>query len=63
MLEGVQTYGIPAGGGAVFETTFARGASGEGMYAFVTHAFADAAKGAVGVIRVGAPTHVATMGH
>jgi nitrite reductase (NO-forming) len=55
MLEGVQTWGIPAGGGAVFETTFAKGKSGEGMYAFVTHAFADAEKGAVGIIKVGNP--------
>jgi nitrite reductase (NO-forming) len=62
-LESVQTYGIPAGGGAVFETTFAKGASGEGMYAFVTHAFADAAKGAVGVIQVGAPKYAASMSH
>lgn len=54
-LEGVQTYGIPAGGGAVFETVFAKDGSGEGVYAFVTHAFADAAKGAVGLIRVGTP--------
>ncbi len=62
-LAGVQTYGIPAGGGAVFETTFAQDASGEGMYAFVTHAFADAAKGAVGVIQVGAPQRVTAMAH
>ena len=61
-LSGVQTYGVPAGGGAVFETVFAKDASGEGVYAFVTHAFADAAKGAVGLIRVGAP-QVAAMAH
>jgi nitrite reductase (NO-forming) len=53
VLEGVQTWGIPAGGGAVFETRFEKGKSGEGMYAFVTHAFADAEKGAVGIIKVG----------
>lgn len=41
-IEGVQTWSIPAGGGAVFETTFEAGASGEGLYPFVTHAFADA---------------------
>lgn len=52
-LESVQTYPVPAGGGAVFETTFEEGASGAGTYAFVTHAFADAEKGAVGLIRVG----------
>ncbi|HEX2718432.1 MAG TPA: multicopper oxidase domain-containing protein [Gemmatimonadaceae bacterium] len=61
-LEKVQTQSIPAGGGAVFETVFEDGASGEGVYPFVTHSFADAEKGAVGVIRVGAPK-VATMAH
>jgi nitrite reductase (NO-forming) len=49
VLNGVQTWPIPAGGGAVFETTFA----GPGTYAFVTHSFADAEKGAVGLIRAG----------
>ena len=62
-LSGVQTYGVPAGGGAVFETRFEKDASGEGVYAFVTHAFADAAKGAVGLIRVGAPELAAGMTH
>jgi len=52
-LRSVQTLSVPAGGGAVFETSFERGLSGEGMYAFVTHAFADASKGAVGMIQVG----------
>lgn len=59
-LESVQTVTVPAGGGAVFETTFQRGLSGEGVYAFVTHAFADASKGAVGLIQVGHP-QLATM--
>lgn len=63
MLTGVQTFTVPAGGGAVFETVFDREASGEGLYAFVTHSFADAEKGAVGIIRVGAPTQFATMNH
>lgn len=62
-LAHVQTWSIPAGGGAVFETVFARDASGEGTYAFVTHAFADAAKGAVGLIQVGAPQQMAGVGH
>jgi nitrite reductase (NO-forming) len=62
-LENVQTYGIPAGGGAVFETVFAPDGSGEGLYPFVTHAFADAEKGAVGLIQVGAPKQFATMSH
>ena len=59
-LRGIQTLNVPAGGGAVFETSFERGLSGEGMYAFVTHAFADASKGAVGLIQVGHP-QVASM--
>ena len=62
-MSGVQTWAVPAGGGAVFETTFAKDASGEGTYAFVTHAFADAAKGAVGLIQVGNPQQIAGMGH
>jgi nitrite reductase (NO-forming) len=62
-LQDVQTYEVPAGGGAVFETVFARDASGEGLYAFVTHSFADAEKGAVGMIRVGTPKQFATMVH
>jgi len=52
-LEDVQTYHVPAGGGVVFETVFAKNASGEGLYPFVTHSFADAEKGAVGMIQVG----------
>jgi nitrite reductase (NO-forming) len=62
-LTGVQTYTIPAGGGAVFETVFEQDASGEGLYPFVTHSFADAEKGAVGLIRVGAPKLYAHMDH
>lgn len=63
VLTGVQTYGVPAGGGAVFEAVFEEGASGAGAYAFVTHAFADADKGAVGLIRVGEVEFAAGMGH
>jgi nitrite reductase (NO-forming) len=62
-LTGVQTYIVPAGGGAVFETVFDKNASGEGLYAFVTHSFADAEKGAVGLIQVGTPKQFATMVH
>jgi len=62
-LDGVQTYPVPAGGGAVFETTFKANESGEGIYAFVTHSFADAEKGAVGMIQVGTPRQFATMNH
>jgi nitrite reductase (NO-forming) len=63
VLERVQTASIPAGGGAVFETVFENGASGEGLYPFVTHAFADAEKGAVGIIQVGNPTRFKHMSH
>jgi nitrite reductase (NO-forming) len=62
-LEKVQTYTVPAGGGAVFETVFEKGASDEGIYPFVTHSFADAEKGAVGLIKVGTPKQFATMSH
>ena len=63
VLEGVQTYGIPAGGGAVFEAEFTADASGEGLYPFVTHSFADAERGAVGIIQVGVPKVYAHMNH
>lgn len=62
-LHSVQTVTVPAGGGAVFETTFERGLSGEGVYAFVTHAFADASKGAVGLIQVGHPQLASMPAH
>jgi nitrite reductase (NO-forming) len=62
-LRSVQTWTVPAGGGAVFETVFQAGASGEGVYAFVSHAFADAAKGAVGLIRVGDPAGATHVSH
>jgi nitrite reductase (NO-forming) len=60
VIEGVQTYTVPTGGGAVFELEFARGYAETGNYAFVTHAFADASKGAVGVIQVGRPATMAS---
>ena len=61
VLEGVQTYTVPVGGGAVFETVFESGASGEGLYPFVTHTFTDAEKGAVGLVQVSRPaTEVTT---
>jgi nitrite reductase (NO-forming) len=62
-LEHVQTYEVPAGGGAVFEAVFDKDGSGEGVYPFVTHAFADASKGAVGMIQVGQPKLLAAMSH
>jgi nitrite reductase (NO-forming) len=58
VLRGLQTQQIPPGGGAVYETRFVE----EGRYAFVTHAFADASIGAVGLIKVGQPRGVA-MSH
>jgi nitrite reductase (NO-forming) len=63
VIETVQTWTVPVGGGAVFETEFKAGQSGEGVYAFVTHAFADASKGAVGLIQVGQPRVAAGMSH
>ena len=58
-IDDVQTYTVPTGGGAVMELEFKKGYSGTGTYAFVTHAFADASKGAVGLIRVGKPATMA----
>jgi nitrite reductase (NO-forming) len=46
-LTGVQTVGVPVGGGAVFEIRLAE----PGDYSLVSHAFADATKGAMGVLR------------
>jgi len=48
---GVQTVNIPVGGGSVFQMRLRE----PGDYPFVTHAFADATKGAVGVLRALAP--------
>ena len=44
-LAGVQTVAVPVGGGSIFEIRLKQ----PGTYPFVTHAFADATKGAVGV--------------
>jgi nitrite reductase (NO-forming) len=44
---GVQTVNVPVGGGSIFEIRLRE----PGDYPFVTHAFADATKGAVGVLR------------
>jgi len=46
-LEGVQTVTVPVGGGAIFEAHLVEA----GTYPFVSHAFADATKGAVGMFR------------
>ncbi len=62
-LEGVQTYPAPTGGGVVFEAVFSKDGSRESLYPFVTHSFADAEKGAGGLIQVGTPKKFATMSH
>jgi len=46
-FDGMQTWNVPVGGGAIFELRLAE----PGVYPFVTHAFADATKGAVGMFR------------
>ena len=48
-VQGIQTVEVPVGGGAVFEVR----PDEAGDYLFVSHAFAQANKGAVGVLRVG----------
>jgi nitrite reductase (NO-forming) len=50
-LIGVQTVDVPVGGGTIFEVRLRE----PGDYPFVTHAFADATKGAVGILRALAP--------
>ena len=55
--QGVQTVVVPAGGGAVFDVRIA----GEGLYPFVSHAFADVDLGQVGLLKVGNPK--GTMSH
>jgi nitrite reductase (NO-forming) len=54
-LAGVQTVNVPVGGGSIFELRLRQ----PGDYPFVTHAFADATKGAVGVLRALAPGQAA----
>lgn len=48
-LQGIQTWNVPVGGGAIFDFRLVE----SGLYPFVTHAFADATKGGVGVLRAG----------
>ena len=48
-LVGVQTVAVPVGGASIFEIRLKQ----PGEYPFVTHAFADATKGAVGVLKAG----------
>ncbi len=55
--QGVQTVVVPAGGGAVFDVKV----DDEGLYPFVSHAFADVDLGQVGLLKVGNPP--GTMTH
>lgn len=57
-LFNVQTQNVAPGGGTMFELEF----SEEGLYPFVTHAFSDASKGALGLFRAGNP-NATTMAH
>jgi nitrite reductase (NO-forming) len=54
--QGVQTVVVPAGGGAVFDVKI----DDEGLYPFVSHAFADVDLGQVGLLKVGDPEGTAT---
>ena len=55
--RGVQTVGVPAGGGAVFDVKIDE----QGLYPFVSHAFAHVDLGQVGLLKVGNPK--GTMTH
>ena len=54
---GVQTVAVPAGGGAVFDVKIDE----EGLYPFLSHAFAHVDLGQVGLLKVGNPK--GTMTH
>ncbi|MEX2613496.1 MAG: hypothetical protein WD380_07950 [Gaiellaceae bacterium] len=54
--SGVQTVGVPAGGGAVFDVKIDE----PGLYPFVSHAFAHVDLGQVGLLKVGDPKGTAT---
>ena len=47
--RGVQTVGVPAGGGAVFDVKI----GDPGLYPFVSHSFASVDLGMVGLLKVG----------
>ncbi len=55
--SGVQTVAVPAGGGGVFDVKIDE----EGLYPFVSHAFAHVDLGQVGLLKVGNPA--GTMSH
>jgi nitrite reductase (NO-forming) len=48
VMNGVQTWNVAPGGGAMFELTI----PDAGLYPFVTHSFAFTGRGAVGVLKV-----------
>ncbi len=54
--QGVQTVGVPAGGGAVFDVKIDK----PGLYPFVSHAFAHVDLGQVGLLKVGNPKGTTT---
>ena len=54
--QGVQTVLVPAGGGAVFDVEI----GDEGLYPFVSHAFAHVDLGQVGLLKVGNPKGTAS---
>ena len=54
--RGVQTVVVPAGGGAAFDVKIDE----EGLYPFVSHAFADVDLGQVGLLKVGNPKGATT---
>jgi hypothetical protein len=54
--KGVQTVGVPARAGAVFDVKIDE----PGLYAFVSHAFAHVDLGQAGLLKVGNPTGTAT---
>jgi nitrite reductase (NO-forming) len=56
-LTGIQTFDVPAGGGAVFDVKIDQ----PGLYPFVSHSFASVDMGQVGLLKVGNPP--GTMSH
>ena len=60
---GVQTYGFRPAAERSSRPCSTSTRAAKGIYAFVTHSFADAEKGAVGIIQVGIPKQFARMSH
>ena len=59
VLNGIQTWNVPPGGGAMFELRI----PDEGVYPFVTHSFAYTGLGALGAIQVSAGAPPAPAGY